>query len=101
MSYKERLVETAEFEPPVNTRVAILDAGGQLTKSIDRNIRNLGVQSDVFPINTPFEVISKIMLLELFPVVLRAYIQKVRQGQTQGFLKMANRFLVYVTACSL
>jgi GMP synthase (glutamine-hydrolysing) len=58
MSHKERLDETAEFEPPVNTRVAILDAGGQLTKSIDRNIRNLGVQSDVFPINTPFEDIE-------------------------------------------
>jgi GMP synthase (glutamine-hydrolysing) len=56
MSYKERLVETAEFEPPVYTRVAILDAGGQLTKSIDRSIRNLAVQSDVFPINSPFEV---------------------------------------------
>jgi GMP synthase (glutamine-hydrolysing) len=59
MSYSERLVDTAEFEPPINTRVAVLDAGSQLTKSIDRNIRGLSVRSDVFPIDTPFEHIKE------------------------------------------
>jgi GMP synthase (glutamine-hydrolysing) len=59
MSYSERLVDTAEFEPPINTRVAILDAGSQLTKSIDRKIRGLSIQSDVFPIDTPLEKIKE------------------------------------------
>jgi GMP synthase (glutamine-hydrolysing) len=58
MSYSERLADVAEFETPINTRVAVLDAGSQLTKSIDRNIRGLSVQSDVFPIDTPLEEIK-------------------------------------------
>ena len=32
-------------------KVAILDCGGQYTKVIDRKVRELGVRSDIFPIN--------------------------------------------------
>jgi len=34
-----------------NEKLAILDCGGQYTKSIDRKIRELGVKSDIFPMN--------------------------------------------------
>jgi GMP synthase (glutamine-hydrolysing) len=59
MNYSESFSEPAEFEPPVNTRAAILDAGAQLAKNIDRRIRGLGVQSDIFPIDVPYEVIEQ------------------------------------------
>jgi GMP synthase (glutamine-hydrolysing) len=59
MNYSESFTEPAEFETPINTRVAILDAGAQLAKNIDRRIRGLGVQSDIFPIDTPYEEIEQ------------------------------------------
>ena len=36
-------------------KLAILDCGGQYTKVIDRRIRELGVKSDIFPINVKSE----------------------------------------------
>ena len=36
-------------------QLAILDCGGQYTKVIDRRIRELGVKSDIFPINVKSE----------------------------------------------
>ena len=36
-------------------QLAILDCGGQYTKVIDRRIRELGVKSDIFPINVKAE----------------------------------------------
>ena len=39
-------------------QLAILDCGGQYTKVIDRKVRELGVKSDIFPINGDLEVIK-------------------------------------------
>ena len=36
-------------------KLAILDCGGQYTKVIDRRVRELGVKSDIFPINVKAE----------------------------------------------
>jgi GMP synthase (glutamine-hydrolysing) len=40
-------------------RVAILDAGAQYGKVIDRRVRNLMVQSDLLPIETPYTELEK------------------------------------------
>jgi GMP synthase (glutamine-hydrolysing) len=58
MSHSKRVGETAGIHPPLNTRVAILDAGAQLAKSIDRRVRGLSVQSDIFPLNAPFNQVK-------------------------------------------
>ena len=39
-------------------KLAILDCGGQYTKVIDRRVRELGVKSDIFPINVRSEQIK-------------------------------------------
>ena len=36
-------------------KLAILDCGGQYTKVIDRRVRELGVKSDILPINVKAE----------------------------------------------
>ena len=40
-------------------KLAILDCGGQYTKVIDRRIRELGVKSDIFPINVKSEELTE------------------------------------------
>ena len=40
-------------------KLAILDCGGQYTKVIDRRIRELGVKSDIFPINVKADSLSE------------------------------------------
>lgn len=39
-------------------KLAILDCGGQYTKVIDRRVRELGVKSDIFPINVRAEELA-------------------------------------------
>ena len=39
-------------------KLAILDCGGQYTKVIDRRVRELGVKSDIFPINVQAEKLT-------------------------------------------
>lgn len=40
-------------------KLAILDCGGQYTKVIDRKVRELGVKSDIFPINVSAEKLKE------------------------------------------
>lgn len=40
-------------------KLAILDCGGQYTKVIDRRVRELGVKSDIFPINVKAEELKE------------------------------------------
>ncbi len=40
-------------------KLAILDCGGQYTKVIDRRVRELGVMSDIFPINVKSENLAE------------------------------------------
>ena len=40
-------------------KLAILDCGGQYTKVIDRRVRELGVKSDILPINDKAEQLGE------------------------------------------
>ena len=40
-------------------KLAILDCGGQYTKVIDRRVRELGVKSDILPINVKAEELQE------------------------------------------
>jgi GMP synthase (glutamine-hydrolysing) len=51
-SFKKDKIELAESESEIN-KVAILDAGAQYGKIIDRRVREQSVKAELLPINTP------------------------------------------------
>ncbi len=63
-------------------KLAILDCGGQYTKVIDRRVRELGVKSDIFPINVKSEDLK-----EYKAVILSGGPNNVADGQRLKFDK--------------
>ena len=61
-------------------KLAILDCGGQYTKVIDRRVRELGVKSDIFPINVKSEDLK-----EYQSVILSGGPNNVADGQRLKF----------------
>ncbi len=63
-------------------KLAILDCGGQYTKVIDRRVRELGVKSEIFPIN-----VSADDLAEYKAVILSGGPNNIGEEQRLGFDK--------------
>ena len=63
-------------------KLAILDCGGQYTKVIDRRVRELGVKSDIFPINVQAE-----KLTDYKAVILSGGPNNIGEEQRLGFDK--------------
>ena len=63
-------------------KLAILDCGGQYTKVIDRRVRELGVKSDIFPINVKAETLK-----EYQSVILSGGPNNIGEQQRLGFDK--------------
>ncbi len=63
-------------------KLAILDCGGQYTKVIDRRVRELGVKSDIFPINVKSEELQ-----EYQAVILSGGPNNIGEQQRLGFDK--------------
>lgn len=63
-------------------KLAILDCGGQYTKVIDRRVRELGVKSEIFPIN-----VSADDLKEFKAVILSGGPNNIGEEQRLGFDK--------------
>lgn len=61
-------------------KLAILDCGGQYTKVIDRRVRELGVKSDIFPINVKAE-----KLVDYKSVILSGGPNCIGQDERLGF----------------
>lgn len=63
-------------------KLAILDCGGQYTKVIDRRVRELGVKSDIFPINVKAEELK-----DYQAVILSGGPNNIGEEQRLGFDK--------------
>ena len=47
-------------------RIAILDAGAQYTKLIDKMVRSLSIESVILPLNTPAKELKNLLLIDNF-----------------------------------